>query len=140
MSMPKPVCPNMATATLSALWGPQTPQKQHAGLLELDAQPSAASSRPPSERGAEGLCLGMAGSHSVNTHIPDTYAASGSEASLSDVLQVTFAPRSGHAPIGAGRCVAPQDGGLASGRGASTPVIAWSAGSAVDTGRAPGRP
>jgi hypothetical protein len=25
----------------------QTPQKQHAGLLELDAQPSAASIRPP---------------------------------------------------------------------------------------------
>jgi hypothetical protein len=36
----------MATATPV---GPeaQTPQKQHAGLLELDAQPSAASIRPP---------------------------------------------------------------------------------------------
>ena len=36
----------MATATLSPA-GAQTPQKQHAGLLELDAQPSAASIRPP---------------------------------------------------------------------------------------------
>ena len=27
--------------------GAQTPQKQHAGLLELDAQPSAASIGPP---------------------------------------------------------------------------------------------
>jgi hypothetical protein len=37
----------MATATPSARRGAQTPQKQPAGLLELDAQPSAASIRPP---------------------------------------------------------------------------------------------
>ncbi len=39
MSMPKPVCPNMATATPLGLPGPQTAEKQHAGLLKLDAQP-----------------------------------------------------------------------------------------------------
>ena len=39
--------PNMATATPLGPPGAQTPQKQHAGLLKLDAQPSAASSRPP---------------------------------------------------------------------------------------------
>jgi hypothetical protein len=39
--------PNMATATPSARRGAQTPQKQHAGLVKLDAQPSAASIRPP---------------------------------------------------------------------------------------------
>ena len=37
----------MATVTPSARQGAQMPQKQHAGLLELDAQPSAASIRPP---------------------------------------------------------------------------------------------
>jgi hypothetical protein len=37
----------MATAIPSARPGAQTPQKQHAGLLELDAQPPAASIRPP---------------------------------------------------------------------------------------------
>ena len=39
--------PNMATATPLGPPRAQTPQKQHAGLLKLDAQPSAASSRPP---------------------------------------------------------------------------------------------
>jgi hypothetical protein len=39
--------PNMATAAPPARPGAQTLQKQHAGLLELDAQPSAASIRPP---------------------------------------------------------------------------------------------
>ena len=38
MSMPKQVWPNMATATPFGLPGAQTAQKQHAGLLELDAQ------------------------------------------------------------------------------------------------------
>ena len=47
MSMPKPVCPNVATATPLGPPGPETAQKQHAGLLELDAQPSAATIRPP---------------------------------------------------------------------------------------------
>jgi hypothetical protein len=37
----------MATANALGPPGAQTPQKQHAGLLELDAQPSAASIRPP---------------------------------------------------------------------------------------------
>jgi hypothetical protein len=54
----------MATATPPARRGARTPQKQHAGSLELDAQPSAASIRPPRERGAEGLCPGVASSHS----------------------------------------------------------------------------
>jgi hypothetical protein len=39
--------PNMATAAPLGSPRAQTPQKQHAGLLKLDAQPSAASSRPP---------------------------------------------------------------------------------------------
>jgi hypothetical protein len=54
----------MATDTPLGSPRAQTPQKQHAGLLKLDAQPSAASSRPPGERGAEGLFLGVASSHS----------------------------------------------------------------------------
>jgi hypothetical protein len=51
--------------------GAQTAQKQHAGLLELHAQPSAASIRLPEGHGTEGLC-------SVRrTYIPDTCAAPG---------------------------------------------------------------
>ena len=46
-------------------------EKQHAGLPEPDAKPSAASIRPPGERGAEGLCPSVASS------LPDTYAAPG---------------------------------------------------------------
>ena len=56
----------MATATPSAR-GAQTP---HAGLLELDAQPSAATIPSSSwERGAEVSALVW------RAHIPDTYAA-----------------------------------------------------------------
>ena len=47
MSMPKPVCPNMTTATHLGPPGAQRAQKQHAGSLELDAQPSAARIRLP---------------------------------------------------------------------------------------------
>ena len=47
MSMPKPVGPNMATATALGPPGAQTAQEQHAGLLELDAQPSATRIRLP---------------------------------------------------------------------------------------------
>ena len=46
-SMPKPVGTSMATAASPDPPGAQTAQKQHAGLLELDAQPSAASIRLP---------------------------------------------------------------------------------------------
>jgi hypothetical protein len=42
MSMPKPVCPNVATTTPLGPPGAQTAEKQHAGLLKMDAQPSAA--------------------------------------------------------------------------------------------------
>jgi hypothetical protein len=42
MSMPKPVCPNMATATALGPPGAETAQQHAAGLLKLDAQPSAA--------------------------------------------------------------------------------------------------
>jgi hypothetical protein len=45
--MSKPVGPNMATAGTLGPPGVQTAQKQHAGLLELDAQPSVASIRLP---------------------------------------------------------------------------------------------
>ena len=71
MSMPKPVCPNMATATPLGPPGAQTAQKQHAGLLELDAQPSAASIRLP-----EGAARKVSASVR-RACIPDTYAASG---------------------------------------------------------------
>jgi hypothetical protein len=69
--MPKPVCPNMATATPLGPPGAQTAEKQHAGSLEVDAQPSAARIRLP-----EGV--GRKVSASVRRAcIPDTYAASG---------------------------------------------------------------
>ena len=67
MSMRKPVCPNMALG----LPGAQTAQKQHAGLLELHAQPSAASIGLPEGAAREGLCPVR------RTFIPDTYTASG---------------------------------------------------------------
>jgi len=47
MSMPKPVCPNMATDTALGPPGAETGQEQHARLLELDAQPSATRIRLP---------------------------------------------------------------------------------------------
>lgn len=47
MSMPKTSVPEHGDHHSLGPPGTQTPQKQHAGLLELDAQPSAASSRPP---------------------------------------------------------------------------------------------
>jgi hypothetical protein len=54
MSIPKPACPNMAAATPLGPPGAQTSHKQHAGLLELDAQPSR--QNPSSRgRGTEGL-------------------------------------------------------------------------------------
>jgi hypothetical protein len=54
----------------AALRGAQTPQKQHAGLLELDPQPSAATIPSSSwERGAGVFALVW------RAHIPDTYAA-----------------------------------------------------------------
>jgi hypothetical protein len=61
----------MATATPLGPPGAQTAQKQHAGLLELDAQPSAARIRLPRGRCTESLYLGTA------SYIPDAYAASG---------------------------------------------------------------
>jgi hypothetical protein len=68
MSLPKPVCPN---ATPLGPPGAQTAQKQHAGLLKLDAQPSAASIRLP-----EGAARKISASVR-RACIPDTYAASG---------------------------------------------------------------
>jgi hypothetical protein len=62
--MLKPVCPNMATTTPPRPAGAQTAQKQHAGLLKLDAQPSAARIPSSRGRGTEGLCLGAASLHS----------------------------------------------------------------------------
>ena len=47
MSISKPVGPNIATVTPLGPPRAQTAQEQHAGLLELDAQPSAASIRLP---------------------------------------------------------------------------------------------
>ncbi len=71
MSMPKPVCPNMATATPLGPPGPQTAPKQYAGSLEVDAQPSAARIR---------LHEGAARKVSASVRracIPDISAASG---------------------------------------------------------------
>ena len=70
MNMPKPVCPNMATATpLGPPW-PQTAQKQYAGSLEVDAQPSAARIHLP-----EGAARQVSASVR-RAYIPDTSAAS----------------------------------------------------------------
>ena len=55
-------------------------EKQHAGLPEPDAKPSAASIRPPGERGAEGLCPSVASS------LPDTYAAPGPGSATGKIL------------------------------------------------------
>ena len=72
MSMPKPPCPNMATAAPLGPPGPRLwAQKQHAGLLKLDAQPSAARIRLP-----EGAARKVSASVR-RACIPDTYAASG---------------------------------------------------------------
>ena len=56
MSMSKPVGPNIATVTPAGPPRAQTAQEQHAGLPELDAQPSAASIRLPEGAATEGLC------------------------------------------------------------------------------------
>jgi hypothetical protein len=71
MSMPKPVCPNMATATALGPPGAQAAQKQHAGLLKLDAQPSAARIRLP-----EGAARKVSASVR-RACVPGTYAAAG---------------------------------------------------------------
>ena len=73
--MPKPVGPNMATATPLGPPRAQTAQEQHAGLLKLDAQPSVASIRLPEGAAPKASApgAGAASSH------PDTYAASGPE-------------------------------------------------------------
>ena len=71
MSMPKPVCPNMATTTPLGPPGPRRRRKQHAGLLKLDTQPSAARIRLP-----EGAARKVSASVR-RACIPDTYAASG---------------------------------------------------------------
>ena len=63
----------MATATPLGPPGAQTAQKQHAGSLELDAQPSAASIRLP-----EGAARKVSASVR-RAYIPDTSAASGPE-------------------------------------------------------------
>jgi hypothetical protein len=73
MSMPKPVCPNMATAAPLGSPGPQTAQKQYAGSLEVDAQPSAAGIRLP-----EGAARKVSASVR-RAYIRDTCAAPGPE-------------------------------------------------------------
>jgi hypothetical protein len=47
MSTPKPVCPNVATATPLGSPRAQTVQKQYAGSLGVDVQPSAVRIRLP---------------------------------------------------------------------------------------------
>ena len=72
--------PDMATATPLGPPEAQTPQKQHIGLLELDAQPSAASIRLP-----EGAARRVSASVR-RAYIPDTYAASGPNRELGRIL------------------------------------------------------
>ena len=62
---------NMATATPLGPPGPQTAQKQHAGSLEVDAQPSAARIHLP-----EGAARTVSASVR-RAYIPGTSAASG---------------------------------------------------------------
>jgi hypothetical protein len=80
MSMPKPVCPNMATDTALGPPGAETGQEQHARLLELDAQPSATRIRLP-----EGAARKVSASVR-QARIPDTYAASGPNRKLGSLL------------------------------------------------------
>jgi hypothetical protein len=75
MSMPKPVCPNLATATPPRPPGAQRAHRQHAGLLELDAQPSAARIRP--SEGAARKVSAVDTASVRRAYIPETYAASG---------------------------------------------------------------
>ena len=65
--------PAMATATHSALQGARTPQKQHAGSLELDAQHLSAAS-VLSQSAAR-----MVSALVRRAHIPGTCAARGPE-------------------------------------------------------------
>ena len=60
MSMPKRVEPEHGDHHSPGLPGPRTAQKQHAGVARAGRGASAASVRPPSERGTEGLRLGAA--------------------------------------------------------------------------------
>ena len=71
----RPVGPDMTTATPLGPPRAQTAQEQHAGLLELDAQPSVASTRLP-EGAAPKVSAPAQGAASSYT---DTYAASGPE-------------------------------------------------------------
>ena len=73
MSMPKPVCPNMATATPLGSPRRQTAQEQYAGSLKVDAQPSAARIHLP-EGAARKVSAPVR-----RAYIRDTSAASGPE-------------------------------------------------------------
>jgi hypothetical protein len=73
MSMPKPLCPNMATATPLGPTRTRAAQKQYAGSLKADAQPTAARIHLP-----EGAARKVSASVR-RAHIPDTSAASGHE-------------------------------------------------------------
>ena len=64
MSMPKRVRARTWRPPLPRPAGGPDAAEATRRVLELDAQPSAASIRPPRESGAEGLCQGMASSHS----------------------------------------------------------------------------
>ena len=77
MSMSKPVGPNMATATPLGPPRARTAQERHAGLLELDVQPSVASIRLP-----EGAAPKVSAPVQAASSHPDSYAASGLEPNL----------------------------------------------------------
>jgi hypothetical protein len=71
MSMPKPVVPNMTTATPLGSPGPRRRRSSTPGPLEVDAQPSAAKIHLP--EGAARKIPALA----WQAHIPGTYAAPG---------------------------------------------------------------
>src|SRR6266581_4648036 len=73
MSMPKRVRARTWRPPLPRPGGAQAPQKQHAGSLELDAQPLSPAAVLPESTARKVSALVW------RAHIPDTYAASGPE-------------------------------------------------------------
>src|SRR6266487_3406378 len=119
MSMSKPVGPNMATATPLGPPRAQTAQKQHAGLLELDAQPSVASIRLP-----EGAAPKVSAPVQVRrAHIRDTCAASGPEPGT--WKDPDPRRRSSRGSGGSEQACLPGDGGCATPAGCPVSTTSW---------------
>ena len=117
MSMPKPVCPDMATATPLGSPVPQTAQKQHAGSLEVDAQPSAARIRLP-----EGAARTVSASVR-RAYIRDTSAASGPGPGT--WKDPDPRRRSSRGSGGSGSACLPGNGGYATPAGCPVSTTSW---------------